>query len=377
MENKNGEKISHKIIKIFGLKILDFYIIRKFLGTFVFSILIIISIAVIFDLAEKLDDFIETKAPIREVILDYYFNFIPYFAVLFSYLFTFISVIFFTSKMAYNTEIIAILSSGVSLRRLMLPYLISATIIAIFSYLLSNYVIPHSNKVRLDFEEKYIHKQPLSYNRVNIHRQIEPGVFVYMNSYSTTSLMGYDFSLEKFENGKLVYKLMGARILFDTSTNKWSISNYYERKINGLFEKITEGDIKDTTLNMSPDDFNRRLNVVESMSLKDLKQFIRISRMQGETNLTAYQIEQYKRISFPFSTLILTLIGLTVSYRKVRGGIGVQLGAGLIISFSYILFMQFSAQFSIGGSLPPALAVWLPNIIFTFIGLIMYHYSSK
>jgi lipopolysaccharide export system permease protein len=170
---------------------------------------------------------------------------------------------------------------------------------------------------------------------------------------------------------------MGARIRFDTASNTWSISNYYEREINGLKEKISEGTIKDTVLNMSPNDFTRRLNVVEAMSLKELKEFIRISRMQGETNLIAYQIERYKRFSFPFSTFILTLIGVTVSFRKVRGGIGVQLGTGLIISFSYILFMQFSAQFSIGGSLPPLLAVWVPNIIFTIVGIIMYKNASK
>jgi lipopolysaccharide export system permease protein len=279
--------------------------------------------------------------------------------------------------MAYNTEIVAILSSGISINRLMVPYLISATLIAAFSFFFSNYVIPDANKVRLDFEEKYIHKQPVNYNRINIHRQIEPGVFVYMNSYSTMNQTGYDFSLEKFVDNKLVYKLMGSRIRYDTTANKWSISTYYEREIDGLKETIREGTVKDTTLNMSPGDFSRRLNVVESMSLKDLKEFIRISRMQGETNLTAYQIERYKRTSFPFSTFILTIIGISVSYRKVRGGIGVQLGTGLVISFSYILFMQFSAQFSIGGSLPPLLSVWLPNLIYTIVGIVMYRFISQ
>ena len=377
MEGKSSEKISHKIINFLGLKILDLYIIRKFLGTFVFSILIILSIAVIFDLSEKIDDFIESSAPVKDVIFDYYLNFIPYFAVLFSYLFTFISVIFFTSKMAYDTEIIAIMSSGISTRRLLLPYLISAFLIASFSFLLSNYVIPDANKVKLDFEERYVHRQPMQMSRKDIHRQIEPGVFIYMSSYSTMSSTGYDFSMERFENGQLVYKLMAVKIQFDTSINKWNINKYYIREIDGLHEKIVEGDRLDTTLNMLPGDFTRRLNVVESMSLRDLNEFIRLSRMQGETNLISYQIEKYKRWAFPFSTFILTLIGVTVSSRKVRGGIGVQLGLGLIISFLYILFMQFSSQFSIGGSLPPMLAVWLPNIIFAAIGILMYKFAPK
>ncbi|MGC9341767.1 MAG: LptF/LptG family permease, partial [Bacteroidales bacterium] len=198
-------------------------------GTFFFSILIILSIAVVFDFSEKIDDFIENGAPFREVIFDYYLNFIPYFAVLFSALFTFISVIYFTSKMAYNTEIIAILSNGVSFRRLLFPYMLSATIIAMFAFFLSNYVIPDANKIKLDFEEKYIHSRPVSFNRKDIHRQIRPGVFIYMESYSNISLTGYNFSMEKFEEGKLVSKLMADQIYWDSTKNKWTIRRYYIR----------------------------------------------------------------------------------------------------------------------------------------------------
>ena len=377
MENKNGEKISHKIIKSLGLKIIDLYIIRKFLGTFVYSILLILAIAVIFDLSEKIDDFIESSAPAREVVLDYYLNFIPYFAVLFSSLFTFISVIFFTSKMAYNTEIIAILSSGVSFRRLLLPYFISASIITLFSYSLSNFVIPRANKTKLEFEEKYIHKRPQTFNRKNIHKQIEPGVFIYLESYSTVSQTGYNFSMEKFDEGKLVSKIMADQISWDTTKNAWTMRRYYVRELNGLNETLTEGNSKDTVLLLSPADFSRRLNAVEAMSFTELNEFIEISRMQGETNLTVYLIERYKRSAFPFATFILTLIGVTVSSKKVRGGIGAQLGAGLGISFAYILFMQFSSQFAIGGSLPPLLAVWLPNIIFAVIAVVLYKMTPK
>ncbi len=377
MEKFNGKKIIGKIVKVTGLKILDFYIIRKFLGTFFFSILIILSLAVIFDFSEKIDDFIENGAPFNEVIFDYYLNFIPYFAVLFSSLFTFISVIFFTSRMAYNTEIIAILSSGVSFRRLLVPYMLSATLIAIFAFSLSNFVIPDAKKIKLDFEEKYIHNRPVSFNRKNIHRQIRPGVFVYMESYSTISLTGYNFSIEKYEEGKLKSKLMADQIHWDTTSNKWTIRRYYVRDINGLEETITTGNSIDTTLNMHPDDFSRRLNVVESMTLGELNDFIHESKMQGEVNITSFLIEKYRRTAFPFSTFILTLIGVAVSSRKARGGIGVQLGAGLAISFSYILFMQFSSQFSIGGSLPPLIAVWIPNILFAVVAFFLYKMAPK
>lgn len=364
-------------MRVFGLKIIDLYIIRKFLGTFFFSIVIILSIAIIFDISEKIDDFIENGAPLKAVIFDYYMNFIPYFGVLFSSLFTFISVIFFTSKMADNTEIIAILSSGVSFRRLLLPYMLSAGLIALVAYLLSNFVIPKATAVRLDFEEKYVQSHPVNFNQKNIHRQIEPGTFIYMESYSNYSKTGYNFSMEKFKNGKLVSKLMADQIAWDSTKNDWIIRRYYIRDISGMVEKLTEGNTIDTTLNLSPADFSRRLNVVESMSRSELNNFIKVAKMQGETNVTAYLIEKYRRTAFPFSTFILTIIGMSVSSRKVRGGIGMQLGLGLALSFTYILFMQFSSQFSIGGTLPPLIAVWIPNIIFAFVAFFLYRLAPK
>ena len=359
------------------IKILDLYIIRKFLGTFIFTILAILAIAVVFDFSEKIDDFIENRAPVRDVIFDYYLNFIPHFAILFSPLFTFISVIFFTSKMAYNTEIIAILSSGISLKRLLVPYFFSAFLIALFAFIMSDKVIPNSNKIRLDFEEKYLHKRPVSFDRQHIHRQIEPGVFIYMESYSNISMTGYNFSMEKFDNGNLVSKLMSDQIIWDSITNKWTIIRYYIRDYDGLKERITEGSYIDTTLRMHPSEFSRRPNVVEAMSITELNELIEEASMQGETNIIAYLIEKHKRIAFPFATFILTLIGISVSSKKNRGGIGYQMGVGLALSFGYILFLQFSSQFSIGGSLSPALAAWLPNIIFSVVGFLLYLSAPK
>ena len=377
MEAKNGKSIGRSIVKRLGLRIIDIYVIRKFLSTFFYSIILIISIAVIFDFSEKIDDFIENKAPIREVFLSYYLNFIPYFAVLFSSLFTFISVIYFTSKMASNTEIIAILSHGMSLSRLLRPYIISAAIIAALSFLMSNYVIPEANRKRLDFEEKYVHKRPVSFDRRNIHRQIEPGIFIYFESFSNWTMTGYNFSIEKFEDGELVSKLISDQITWDSIAKKWNIYRYYIRDYDGLNETITEGPRIDTVLNMHPTQFMRRPNIVEAMRISELNDFINEARMQGETNITIYELEKYKRVAFPFATIILTVMGMTVSCRKVRGGVGLHLGAGLGLSFAYILFMQFSSQFAIGGSLPPMLAAWLPNIIFSAVAFGLYYTAPK
>ncbi|MBN1131528.1 MAG: LptF/LptG family permease [Bacteroidales bacterium] len=377
MERKLNQKIKYKIINLVGLKIIDFYIIRKFLGTFFLAIILILSIAVIFDLSEKIDDFIENEANWKEVVFQYYLNFIPYFAVLFSSLFAFIAVIYFTSRMAYNTEITAILSSGMSFRRMLIPYLISATIIASLSFFLSDRVIPQANKIKLDFENKYIHQRPVRFDTKNFHRQIEPGVFVYLQNYSNISQVGYSFSIEKFENGELVSKMIADQIRWDTATNKWSARRYYIRTIDGLNETIEEGRSLDTALNIHPDDFKRRLNIVETMSLKELDSFISQQIMQGETNVKAYQIERHKRISFPFSTFILTFIGVAVSSRKLREGIGLQIAIGVVISFTYILFIQFSSQYAIGGLLPVALAVWLPNIFFLIVALFLFRLAPN
>jgi len=377
MEKRDDTPFKYKVVRFFGLKILDLYIIRKFLGSFFLSIILILSIVVIFDLSEKIDDFIESGAGLREILFDYYLNFVPYFAVLFSSLFAFIAVIYFTSRMAYNTEIIAILSSGMSFRRLLLPYLISATLIASLSFYLSDQVIPGANKIKLDFEEQYVRKRPVRFKTKNFHRQIEPGIYVYLQNYSNVSKVGYNFTIEKFEDGELVSKMFADQIRWDTAVNKWQARRYYIRTIDGLNETIEEGKMIDTTLAMHPDDFKMRLTIVETMSLKELDKFIKKQLMQGETNVTAYQIERQNRISFPFSTFILTLIGVAVSSRKLRGGIGLQIAIGVVISFTYILFTQFSKQFAIGGLLPVMVAVWLPNMFFLVVALFLFRMAPR
>jgi len=377
MEGKNDTSFKHKIVRLFGLKILDIYVIRKFLGTFLLSIVLILSIVVIFDLSEKIDDFIESGAKLDAILFDYYLNFIPYFGVLFSSLFAFIAVIYFTSRMAYNTEIIAILNSGMSFRRFLLPYFISSILIASVAFYLSDQVIPGANKVKLDFEEQYVKKRPIRFKTKDFHRQIEPGVYVYLHSYSNVSKVGYQFTIEKFEDGELVSKMVADQIRWDTTVNKWRARRYYIRTIDGLHETLEEGKQIDTTLAMHPDDFKMRLTIVETMSLKELDEFIKKQRMQGETNVTSYLIERHNRIAYPFSTFILTLIGVAVSSRKIRGGIGLQIAIGVVISFSYILFIQFSKQFAIGGMIPVMAAVWLPNVFFFIVALFLMRMAPR
>ena len=355
-------------------RIIDFYITKKFLGTFFYSIALIISIATVFDISENLDEFISKDIPTRDIIFDYYLNFIPYFANLFSPMFTFIAVIYFTSKMAYNSEIIAILSSGVSYKRLMRPYLVSAAIIAIFTYILGNYIIPGANKGRVEFRNKYINVDITSVER-NIHRQIEPGVYIYMHTFSDDNV-GHRFTLEKFEDRKLSEKLTADNIRWDEETQKWIINNYWKRTFHDGYETIEQGYRIDTTLNMTPAEFKMELDLMETLNTPDLKSEIASMRSRG-VNPVSYDIEKHKRRSGPFSAFILTIIGVSLASRKIKGGLGFHLGLGLLLSFSYILFQQISVVFSINGNTPPAIAVWIPNLLYSIIALLLYKWASR
>ncbi|HNX67121.1 MAG TPA: LptF/LptG family permease [Bacteroidales bacterium] len=359
--------------------LIDAYIIKKFIGTFFFSLALIMGIAVIFDFAEKLDEFIQKNAPVRAIIFDYYLNFIPYFATLFAPMFVFITVIFFTSKMAYNTEIIAILNSGMSFRRMMYPYFISAAFIALFTFSLTNFVIPHSNIVRLDFEAKYWRDPGFRRISINsIHRQVYPNVYVYMGSYNSRTRQGNNFTIEKYDDhGKLLSKLSAKTVRWDTVSNKWGAWNYSIRNIDSLTETITTGRRIDTTLTIRPADFGRTPEFVGTMTYGELKKYVRLLRMQGSDELKLYLNEYHRRFANPYAIFILTLIGVSLSSKKIRGGIGMQIGLGLLLSFSYILFQQFSSQFSLKGSLSPLLAMWIPNIIFTIIAFVLYRLAPK
>ena len=348
-------------------KILDLYIIRKFLGTFFFALGLIILIAIVFDISEKIDDFLEREAPVKAIVFDYYLNFIPYFGNLFSPLFIFISVIFFTSRMANNTEFIAILSSGVSYKRILMPYAVAAFFLASISFYLNNWVLPHANVKRTAFELKYI-KNPFVYKNRNVHRQVKPGEYIYFESYNNFDKVGYQFSFEKMVDGKLKIKLLSDRIFWDSLKSKWTLENYFVREIDSLKETINSGFHMDTVFPFKPADFERRVNyAVETMDYKELNNFIKDEKMRGSDEVVFYLIEKYKRVSYPFATFILTVMGVSLSSTKVRGGVGMQLGLGIMLSFTYIMFMQVSTTFATNGDAPALLAVWIPNICFAVI----------
>ena len=355
-------------------KTIDYYITKKFLGTFFYAIALILSIAIVFDISENLDEFLSKDVPIKDIVFDYYLNFIPYFANLFSPLFTFIAVIYFTSKMAYNTEIIAILSSGVSYRRLMRPYLVSAFILAAFSFILGNYIIPPANKTMNDFRQLNIDNRRPPSER-NIHRQIEPGVYIYMNSFSGNNV-GHRFTIERFKEGRLVEKLSADNIRWDDKKGKWVINNYWKRTIFDDHEVLEKGYILDTTLNMAPENYITIKNEMEALTTPELKKEIKSKRLRG-VNTIELEIEKYKRLAEPFSAFILTLIGVSLASRKIKGGLGLHLGLGLLISFSYILFMQISTVFAISGTTPPYIAVWVPNIFYSIIALFVYRWAAR
>ncbi|MBN1198430.1 MAG: LptF/LptG family permease [Bacteroidales bacterium] len=352
------------------MRTIDLYIIKKFLGTFFFTLLLLIFIVIVFDISEKIDDFLKNDAPLGEIIFDYYLNFIPYFINLFSYLLTFIAVIFFTSRMASRSEIIAILSSGISFWRMLVPFIISALILGTLSFLLANFIIPHTNQTMFVFENKYIRDQP-KYSDMNVHKQISPGTFIYMENFNLRNQVGWKFTLEEYEGQTLKFKLSGNKITFDTLTERWTIDSYYIREINGLEESITKGVKLDTLLPIKPSDFIEDVEEIKVLGYVKLNEVIDKKLLRGDPDVIHYQVKRYERIAHPFATIILTLIGVAVSSRKVRGGIGYHLGFGLALTFIYILFMQIAAVFGIFGSIPPILAVWLPNIFFAVIAALM------
>ncbi|MCX7862804.1 MAG: LptF/LptG family permease [Bacteroidales bacterium] len=350
---------------------IDRYIIKKFIGTFVFSILIIISIAIIFDFAERLDDFLERKAPFDKILFEYYLNFIPYFVNLFTPLFVFISVIFFTSKLAQRSEIIAMLSSGINFNRILYPYFLSAFIIAVFTWFSSNFFVPRATKKKLAFEEIYI-RNPFRNKDIHIHRQIEPGVFVYMENFAVEGDIAYRFSMEKFDNKQLVSKLFTDYAQWDSIKQRWKLINCFIRNFQENGETIIRHAMIDTAINLRPEEFKRRTEFVETMDFYRLNQYIEQKRMEGDENVVHYEVVRYQRFFNPLSIFVLTLIGVSVSSRKKRGGIGAHLGLGLGLSFSYIVFLQVSTYMAIGGSLPSWLGVSLPTIIFSIIAIFMY-----
>ncbi|PID90272.1 MAG: hypothetical protein CSA97_03755 [Bacteroidetes bacterium] len=357
--------------------LLDWYIIRKFIGTYFFAIALILAVCVVFDFAEKVDDFMETDAPLKAIVFDYYLNFIPYFGNLFSSLFVFVTVIFITSKMANQSEIIAIFSSGVSFKRLLYPYFLSSLAIFLLSVALSNFIIPPANSTRVQFENTYI-SRPRYKDQENVHKQVRPGIFVYIQSYNPNTQTAHKVSLEHFEGKELLSKTRADMVRWDSVVGKWRMTKYYTRYYRaGQPDSLVSGLELDTTLYLLPKDLARTNKDVQTMDLWALNRYIEEQELQGAADINASYIEKYGRVATPFSTFILTLIGVAVSSRKVRGGMGKNLGFGLGLSFTYILLQRFATMFSLLGGLPPLLAVWIPNFIFAGVAVYIYRRAPK
>ena len=371
------EAISRMDLSTFRIKLLDRYIIRKFIGTFFMALLLIIVIVIIFDISEKIDDFVDKEATLKVIVFDYYLNFIPYFINMFSPLFVFITVIFFTSKLAGNSEIIAMLSGGVSFSRLMYPYFLSALFIASMSLCLNLFVIPDANERRIAFEEKYIKGQKFYNTNRDIHYQIAPGEFVYVESFSTWNNTAYKFTLESIRESHLVSKLMAESAAWDSTTGGWRLKNYTIRDYSTSQQRIIYGEELDTVISLKLDDFYRRKNTVETLNYRELEDLISMQKMRGDSMVKYSLIEKNTRFAVPFSAFILTLIGVSLSSKKRRGGIGLNLGIGIALSFSYILFLRFSQMFVITDTLPPWLALWLPNILYAVIAAVLYRLAPK
>lgn len=363
-------------MKTLRITLLDRYILKKFLGTYLFAMALIIAICIVFDVAEKIDDFISEKAPLSEILFDYYLNFIPYFVNMLSSLFVFISVIFITSQMANRSEIIAILSSGVSFNRLLYPYFVGAAIIFCFSLLLANFVIPPANRVRIQFEHTYI-SRPKYTDQRDIHKQVRPGLFVYLQSYNPYAQVGYKLAVEQFENNRLTFKLWADMIEWDSIADKWQLARYYIRQYSDSGETVSTGTHLDTSFYLVPKDLARTNKDVETMNYFELNDYIDEQRLQGASTINVCLFEKYNRVANPFAAFILTIMGVSVSSRKVRGGMGKNLGFGLALSFTYILFQRFAMMFSIGGGLSPLLAVWIPNFIFMVVAFFIYRRAAR
>jgi lipopolysaccharide export system permease protein len=352
------------------MKKLDWYIIRKFLGTFVFSILLILSIGIVFDITEKLDNFYEYQLTWREIIGDYYINFIPYYTNMFCQLFIFISVIFFTSKLAANSEIIAMMATGMSLQRLLVPYMVSAFILFVFTFWLGGYVIPPASGKLLAFTDKYI-DHFTSENARNVQMKVGPGTILYIETYRQSNQTGYRTSFEHFENKTLKTRITADRIVHDSAYN-WHFETYVRRDFEGLHESLTRGARMDTVIHLLPEEMFLTAEMAQQLTNTELSAYLERQIERGAANTEAFETEMHKRYASPVGAFIMTLLGFVLSCRKIRGGMGKNLGVGIVLSAAYILFSTVSGTFSAGGLMSPFWAAWLPNFIFLIIGVSLY-----
>ena len=361
-----------------GLRTLDKYILGKFLRTYIFGIMMMIIILVVFDYVEKVDDFTELKAPWKAIIWDYYMNFIPLFISQFSALFTFIAVIFFTSKMAMQTEIVAILSGGVSFRRFMWPYVVGATLITAMSLALSLWIIPEGQKTSVEFESKYLQSQQSLVYPEHVYRQIEPNTYAYVRGYSPGIEHVPFFAIERFDSTELVETLDAANASFDVESRRWTAPRYmiYSRGEDGTLSGKQYRNL-DTLINLDVRELGDISGVVKTLTYEELNEFLDQQRSKGSDEVFLIEVERHARFSYPISTFIMTIIGVALASRKVRGGMGMHIGIGIALCFIYLMVGRVSEQIAISGSIEPWIGVWLPNIIFAIIAIIVYRKAPK
>jgi len=358
------------------LKKIDWYIIRKFLGTFLLIIVLFTVVAIVFDITEKLDDFLDNDAPLSEIVLIYYPNFIPYLLVLYTPLFLFIATILLTSRLAAKSEIIAITNTSMSFRRFFRPYFVTAAIVCSLNLYANHWLLPNANKKRIAFENKYIN---LHYenNTDNIHMQVDKNTYMYVQNFRVSDTTGFKFSIDKFKDGKLIWKLRSEKVIWNEPTKQWKVVNYVIRNNYTNHESLHEG--KDTlmTINFSPQDFGRKTEETSALNARELNDVIKNETLKGSDSVVYYLIEKYKRTAMPFAMFILIVIGVSLSARKLRGGTGLHLAIGIALCFVYIFFQQFSATFSTNSSLPAWLGVWIPNFLFAAIAWYLYRKAPK
>lgn len=357
------------------LTLLDKYIIKKFLGSFVTVIALIIVVVVAIDVSENIQGFLDNKIPVKDIITRYYFNFVPYFVNLFSPLFTFVAVIYFTSKLSRNSEIIAMLNSGMSFYRLMLPYILSAITIGVFSFYLTNFLIPKTQRGIMEYKEQYMSRQVRS-KEIDSHIKMEQNAYAYVHYWDNANNVGYTFWYESMGEDGVRYKLNAQTITWDTVENSWILNNYVQRTFDGKNETMEFGDRKDTLLGVRVEDFVWVKEGYIMMNYSEIRTFIKEEKEKG-MDIRSYEFEKHRRIAFPFATIILSVIGLCVSSRKSRQGVGLHLLLGLLITFSFIMLLQVSQVFAIYGGFSPAWAAWIPNILYTILCFFMVKYTPK
>jgi lipopolysaccharide export system permease protein len=363
------------------IKVIDWYIIKKYLGTFMFTLSLFLVIIVVFDVSEHLDDFLKSHAPLSAIVFQYYGGYLPYYANILLPLINFLAVIFFTAKMANQTEIVPILSGKVSFNRFLRPYFISSFVIFVFFFFGNVYIIPYTNKLSVDFNNTYTGDSDPT--QKEMHMQLDNHTFVYLEKYDNVVHTGYNFMLEKYDGNELKQKLTAQRIVYDSLKHSWNIQNFQVRYVNGLNEKFVDGAAltKDTVLDMRPSDFEANSdinnNIYRAISTSDLSKNIEKEKIRGTGRLVELQLEKYRRFVYPFSAFVLTLIGVSISSRKVRGGIGLPLGVGILLCFLYIVIDRFANVFSLKANLPPIIAVFIPNVLFGTTGLYLLYKAPK